>query len=400
MREDTFEKQELGKDNTNVLIIIGIFLVALNLRPALTSIGPIMGIIRDEIGFANWNVALLTSLPLVAFAIMSITSSYLAQKYSNEKILIFGLMILSTGIIFRSSTIMFLLFLGTLFIGIGIAVCNVLLPGIIKDKFPDKLSVMTGLYSSIMGISATVASAISVPIAKNMGLGWRNSLLIWAAPAIFASFYWLVLIRRKSMNHIKERLTEKQKNLLKSPFAWFIAFFMGCHSLLFYITISWFPEILIDFGANKTIAGFLLSYLQLVGIVSSLLIPLIAGKLKSQVGLVISLNILLIIGVIYLLLYHNDISYIISTTLIGFSLSGNFTIALLLLSIRTKNTKQATLLSGMAQSTGYALAALGPIAVGLIYDITRDWTIPLFSLILLAICSSLLGLKVGQNKFV
>ncbi|MFD1450731.1 MULTISPECIES: CynX/NimT family MFS transporter [Oceanobacillus] len=400
MREDTFEKQDLGKDNTNVLIIIGIFLVALNLRPALTSIGPIMGIIRDEIGFANWNVALLTSLPLVAFAIMSITSSYLAQKYSNEKILIFGLMILSTGIIFRSSTIMFLLFLGTLFIGIGIAVCNVLLPGIIKDKFPDKLSVMTGLYSSIMGISATVASAISVPIAKNMGLGWRNALLIWAAPAIFASFYWLVLIRRKSMNHIKERLTEKQKDLLKSPFAWFIAFFMGCHSLLFYITISWFPEILIDFGANKTIAGFLLSYLQLVGIVSSLLIPLIAGKLKSQVGLVISLNILLIIGVIYLLLYHNDISYIISTTLIGFSLSGNFTIALLLLSIRTKNTKQATLLSGMAQSTGYALAALGPIAVGFIYDITRDWTIPIFSLILLAICSSLLGLKVGQNKFV
>lgn len=400
MREDTFEKQDLGKDNTNVLISIGIFLVALNLRPALTSIGPIMGIIRDEIGFANWNVALLTSLPLVAFAIMSITSSYLAQKYSNEKILIFGLMILSTGIIFRSSTIMFLLFLGTLFIGIGIAVCNVLLPGIIKDKFPDKLSVMTGLYSSIMGISATVASAISVPIAKNMGLGWRNALLIWAAPAIFASFYWLVLIRRKSMNHIKERLTEKQKDLLKSPFAWFIAFFMGCHSLLFYITISWFPEILIDFGANKTIAGFLLSYLQLVGIVSSLLIPLIAGKLKSQVGLVISLNILLIIGVIYLLLYHNDISYIISTTLIGFSLSGNFTIALLLLSIRTKNTKQATLLSGMAQSTGYALAALGPIAVGFIYDITRDWTIPIFSLILLAICSSLLGLKIGQNKFV
>lgn len=226
MREDTFEKQDLGKDNTNVLIIIGIFLVALNLRPALTSIGPIMGIIRDEIGFANWNVALLTSLPLVAFAIMSITSSYLAQKYSNEKILIFGLMILSTGIIFRSSTIMFLLFLGTLFIGIGIAVCNVLLPGIIKDKFPDKLSVMTGLYSSIMGISATVASAISVPIAKNMGLGWRNALLIWAAPAIFASFYWLVLIRRKSMNHIKERLTEKQKDLLKSPFAWFIAFFL------------------------------------------------------------------------------------------------------------------------------------------------------------------------------
>ncbi|MEK4303322.1 CynX/NimT family MFS transporter [Oceanobacillus sp. FSL K6-0251] len=400
MREPTLEKQELGKHNTNVLLIIGVFLVALNLRPALTSIGPIMGVIRDEIGFANWSVALLTSLPLAAFAVMSITSSYIAQKYSNEKTLIFGLMILCMGIIFRSSTITFLLFLGTLFIGIGIAVCNVLLPGIIKDKFPNKLSVMTGLYSSIMGISATIASAISVPIAKNMGLGWRNALLIWVVPAIFATFYWLVLIRRKPAHRIKGRSLEKPKNFLRSPFAWFIAFFMGCHSLLFYITISWFPEILIHFGANKTIAGFLLSYLQLVGIVSSLLIPLIAGKLKSQVGLVISLNILLIIGVIYLLLYHNDISYIISTTLIGFSLSGNFTIALLLLSIRTKNTKQATLLSGMAQSTGYALAALGPIVVGFIYDITRDWTIPLFLLILLAICSSLLGLKVGQNKFI
>lgn len=392
----------LKKHSPQVMLVIGVIFIALNLRPALTSIGPIMGFIRDELGFSNWNVALLTSLPLLVFAIMSIATSYLSQRFTNEKTLLFGLFILTIGIVLRSTSMMFFLFFGTLCIGVGIAICNVLLPGIIKDSFPNKLSLMTGLYSTSMAISATMASAISVPFAESWGLGWRISLLVWAIPAFFALLYWLFI----HMYRIKPKASDNKSqkagisSIAKSPLAWFIALFMGCQSLLFYITISWFPEILVYFGTNQKTAGFLLSYLQLIGILSSLLVPIISGKLKSQVWMVIGLNIFLIIGILMLLFYQNILIFIISTTLIGFSLSGNFTLALLFLSMRTNGTKQSTFLSGMAQSIGYALAAIGPMAIGSIYDITQQWTVPLLILIVLAIFSSLLGLKVGKNELI
>ncbi|MCF3944103.1 CynX/NimT family MFS transporter [Oceanobacillus alkalisoli] len=401
MDEHLAQRNTSGDTRAQIILIVGVILLAINLRPALTAVGPVIGIIRNEIGFSNWSIAMLTSLPLVVFAIMSTVTPQLARKFKNERIIMFGLISLTIGIILRSTSTVILLLFGTLFIGVGIAICNVLIPGIIKQEFPTKLMLMTGVYSTVMGISATSASALSVPIAESLGLGWRISLLIWVIPAIIALIYLSFIIISKSKQSIKNQsVSEKATNIWKSPLAWKIAFFMGCHSLLFYIIISWLPEIFISFGLDKTTSGFLLSYLQLIGIPASLLIPLIANKLKSQAWLVVILNAFLILGLLLLLAYNGKVVYFISSALIGFSINGNFTLALLFLSIRSRDSNQATSLSGMAQTIGYTLAAFGPMIIGLIHDITFEWKIPLLILIFLGLCSSLLGLKVGQNRYV
>src|SRR5699024_2317687 len=130
------------------MLIAGIIVVAFNLRPAITSVGPLMGMIRDDMGLSNWSVGLLTCLPRVVFAVMSPIIPKLANRYTNEIILLIGLILLVLGIGTRSISIVFLIFMGTLLVGAGIAICNVLLPGIIKEKFPAKVGVMTSIYTT------------------------------------------------------------------------------------------------------------------------------------------------------------------------------------------------------------------------------------------------------------
>src|SRR5690625_2134989 len=178
-----------------ILLVIGIVFVAFNLRPAITSVGPIIGIIRDDIGFANWNVAFIMSLPLIAFAILSAITPIVANRLSNEMTLVIGLTMLFIGISLRSISMIFFLFIGTLLVGLSIAICNVLLPSIIKDKFPLKVALMTGIYSTSMGVFATIASAVSFPLAIEMNLGWQLSLFVWVIPVVIALTIWLLLYR-------------------------------------------------------------------------------------------------------------------------------------------------------------------------------------------------------------
>lgn len=218
-----------------VLLFIGIIVVAFNLRPAITSIGPLIGIIRDDVGLSNWSVGLLTSLPLIAFAIMSPIVPRLANRYTNERIMMVGLILLAIGISARSISLISLLFAGTLFVGLGIAICNVLLPGVIKDKFPARVALMTSLYSTAMGIFAAAASGLSIPIATGMDLGWKFALLIWSLPAIIGIFIWVYLNKNNNKEKTEEinYINPSENRMWKSPLAWHVAAFMGLQSFYF-----------------------------------------------------------------------------------------------------------------------------------------------------------------------
>lgn len=385
-----------------ILLVIGIVFVAFNLRPAITSVGPIIGIIRDDIGFANWNVAFIMSLPLIAFAVLSPITPIVANRLSNEITLIIGLIILIIGISLRSISMVFFLFIGTLLVGLGIAICNVLLPSIIKDKFPLKVALMTGIYSTSMGIVATIASGISYPLTIGMQLGWQLSLLIWVIPVVIALVIWLFIYRQANQqqkNGVKF-YEAHSSGIWKSKLAWKVATFMGLQSLIFYVTISWLPEMLISFGMSESAAGFMLSYFQFVGIPASFIIPVVAGKLSSQAKLIVIINIGYIIGIVLLLLTHSFMTTIIAVTIIGISSGSNFALALTLLSFRAKDKIQAAELSGMAQSFGYSLAAIGPVLIGYLYDLTHTWIIPLILLIGIALLIIYFGFYAGQNKYV
>ncbi|MYL44711.1 MFS transporter [Virgibacillus halodenitrificans] len=385
-----------------VLLFIGIIVVAFNLRPAITSIGPLIGIIRDDVGLSNWSVGLLTSLPLIAFAIMSPIVPRLANRYTNERIMMVGLILLAIGISARSISLISLLFAGTLFVGLGIAICNVLLPGVIKDKFPARVALMTSLYSTAMGIFAAAASGLSIPIATGMDLGWKFALLIWSLPAIIGIFIWVYLNKNNNKEQTEEinYINPSENRMWKSPLAWHVAAFMGLQSFLFYVTISWLPEILHDYGMDIAHAGWMLSMMQFIGLPASFFVPVIAGKFKSQRPIVVIMASCSVIGYSGLLLGNSYVMLVISTVIIGIALSGTFALALAFLGMRAKNAKQAAELSGMAQALGYVLAAAGPIFIGYLYDLTHLWAIPLITLIIIALMVMAFGLSAGRDVYV
>src|SRR5690625_5216925 len=262
---------------------------------------------------------------------------------------------------------------------------------------------MTGIYSTSMGIIATIASGISYPLTIGMELGWQLSLLIWVIPVVIALVIWLFIYRQANQqqkNGVKFYEAHHSSGIWKSKLAWKVATFMGLQSLIFYVTISWLPEMLISFGMSESAAGFMLSYFQFVGIPASFIIPVVAGKLSSQAKLIVIINIGYIIGIVLLLLTHSFMTTIIAVTIIGISSGSNFALALTLLSFRAKDKIQAAELSGMAQSFGYSLAAIGPVLIGYLYDLTHTWIIPLILLIGIALLIIYFGFYAGQNKYV
>jgi len=385
-----------------VILVAGIVTVAFNLRPAITSVGPLMGIIRDDIGLSNWNVALLTSLPLIAFAIMSPIIPKFGYRYTNEKALLYGLFILLFGIGLRSISNIFLLFLGTFIIGVGIAVCNVLLPGVIKEKFPFKVGLMTSVYSTIMGIFAATASGVSIPLAEGLDLGWNKALLAWGIPALIGIIVWIYLAKKSKLeNDVDVEIIKSEDNRMwKSSLAWQVALFMGFQSFLFYVSITWLPEILHAYGVDMATAGWLLFFTQMIGLPAGFIVPVLADKFRSQQVLVAVLGFCAISGFTGLLLGSSFSVMMISLIIYGQALGGTFPLALTLLSLRARTAKQAAELSGMAQSFGYVLAAVGPMLIGYLYDLTETWTVPLIMLIVIAVFVILFGLGAGRNRYV
>src|SRR5690625_187421 len=337
-------KVENRSTSYQIMLVAAVLLIAFNLRPAITSIGPLIGTIRDDVGFANWNIALLTSLPLIAFMLISPIAPKLANRLTSERTLMLGLCVLIIGISLRSISMVVFLFLGTFLIGFGIAICNVLLPSVIKDKFPHKVAIMTSLYTTSMTLFATIASGVSIPLADGLQLGWQLSLLVWIIPALIGLIIWVIIVIKNKQVKSTEQMYFESKNssgIWKVPLAWQVALFMGLQSLIFYTMISWLPEILIFYGMNKASAGFMLSYFQFIGIPISFFIPMVATKLKTQRPIVLTANLLFIVGLILLLTTQAFPVILLATTLLGIASSSNFALALTFLSIRAKHAKDA-----------------------------------------------------------
>src|SRR5699024_2696294 len=223
------------------------------------------------------------SLPLVAFAVMSPVAPKLGNKYSNEVVLIAGMVVLLIGILARSIPMSVFLFGGTVLIGLGIAVSNVLLPGVIKERFPNRVPLMTSVYSIAMGLVAALASGVSVPLADSAGLGWEWSLAVWGIPVFAGIVIWVYFVKqRRAANEVSVHyVTASDVRMWKSRLAWEVAVFLGLQAFLYYVMIAWLPAILQNYGAGSGTAGWMLSYAQFIGLPASLL-PVVAGKFKSQ----------------------------------------------------------------------------------------------------------------------
>lgn len=383
--------------SAQILLIAGILCVAINLRPALAGVGPLIALIRQDTGLSNSMLGLLTSLPLIAFGVVSMLTPLFTRRFGVSGTLAGAMVLLAVGIFIRSLPSVFALFLGTALLGIAIALGNVLIPGLVKRNFPHKSGKITSLYSSMLGIGAALAAGISLPLAIDLDLGWRGSLGAWALLAVAGFFVWLPQVWRIKRSAQRRSFRAAMKNLGSSALAWKVALFMGLQSFAFYVILAWLPDILQSRGFDSVYAGWMLSVSQATGVLGSLLIPTFAEKQKDQRAIVALLIVLEVLSIVGFMLPQIGLVPLWSA-LIGFALGGSFGLSLLFLVLRADDTDTATELSGMAQSIGYFIAAIGPIIFGSIFDLTHSWQYPLGVLLILAFLKLGVGLGAGRNE--
>lgn len=376
-----------------VLLVTGIILVALNMRPALASIGPLIPVIRQHTGLSDSVLGLLTTIPLLAFGILSTVTPVFTRRWGIEDVIAGALVILSAGIFLRVIHSPWFLFGGTVLIGIAIAIGNVLLPAIVKRDFSNHTGLMTSIYSGMLSLGAAIAAGVSVPLANKVG--WHWALGLWGVLSLLALIVWLPQITNSTLPQSTGSFIHALKDLAGSSMAWKIATFMGLQSLTFYVILAWLPDLLQDAGIQADTAGWMLSLSQLMGVAGTLGIPIWAEKTTDQRKVVWVLIVLEIVSLIGLMLPEVDFVWVL-VSVIGFTLGGSFGLSLLFIVLRAQDTETTTELSGMVQSIGYLLAATGPALFGAFHEITHDWFVPLLFLLAVAVMKLFAGLGAGR----
>ncbi|MEG0259270.1 MAG: MFS transporter [Lysinibacillus sp.] len=380
-----------------LLLVVGIILIASTLRTPLTVVGPIISFIRDGLGISNVLAGFLTTIPLLAFAIVSPFAPALARKFGLELTLLLSTLLIAIGIILRSFGSTELLLFGTVLIGVAISFGNVLIPGLLKLKFPYHVGLLMACYTVSMNLSAGTGAGMSYPLA-NSSLGWQGALAIPIVLVVITIVIWLPQLK---FNKPEPAVitTKARTPLWKSPVTWAVTGAMGLQSMLFYTTAAWIPEIYITQGLEADQAGWMFSIMQISQIPMALLVPILAGKMKSQRPLVFMFTAFYLIGFIGLVMEWTNLA-VLWMLFLGLAGGASFGLAMMFFTLRTRTAYEAADLSGFAQSFGYLLAATGPILFGYLYDVFGGWEIAGWLFIVVVLLLFVSAFTASKDKFV
>lgn len=362
------------KKEHSPFLIPGIVMIGIALRAPFTVLPIVLTDIAEGLQVPVSSLGLLTSLPLIMFALCSVFAPRLAQKMSLEKLFALVLVVLTLGSLIRVFNLP-LLYTGTIILGAAIAVLNVLLPSLIQANQPHRVGLLTTLYITSMGLSITILSALAVPIVQMSS--WQG--LIWVSTLIclVILLVWLPNVKYSHRLAAKQQGKQEQGALLKNPRVWALILFGGLQSLLFYTSMTWLPTLGQQAGLSTDTTGLLAAVFSLISLPFSMTIPSLTARLKARQRLImISLvSAAGLIGITMLLIRTDDFAYwLILNLLIGMSVSALFPYLMVTFSLKTSTPAQTAQLSGLAQTGGYILAAFGPSLFGYSFDLFHSWT--------------------------
>lgn len=385
-----------------VVLLIGIVLASLNMRAALASVSPLIGEISNTFGLSSTASSLVTSVPVLFLGVGAMIAPWLARRFGTEVVLLCALILLGVGILVRVLPSVFALYGGGVLAGTAIALLNVLMPGLIKRDFPDRAASMTSVYTGAMIGGATLCAAASVPLEKAFGNSWQASLAFWSLLAAVAAVAWLpqVLIARGRTGH-EVRVTPAgagpARSIWRSALAWQVTLFMGLQSLWSYVLIAWMPTIFTDHGMSRSTAGVIFAFNNLIQVAGAFGVPLLVSRMRSQRPLIVLVTSMVAVGYAGLMIAPVSGAWLWSAVL-GVGQGGAVGLALTLIVLRSGDAQTAARLSGMAQTVGYLLAAVGPLTAGAVYQATGSWTLPIA--LVLGVCAAALvvGLFAARDR--
>ncbi|SFJ07148.1 MFS transporter, CP family, cyanate transporter [Amycolatopsis regifaucium] len=381
-----------------LLLGVAVILVALNLRPAITSVGPMLGDMRADLGATATWAGVLTTLPGLCFAAAGLAAPVLARRFGVGAAIASALSILAVGLVLRVLDGPYVVLGGTLVATAGIALANVLIPVVIKDSFPARVGMMTGVYTAALQGGGALGSALTPPLENALG-GWRQGLGAWSVLAVLALLVWILAARGTGRATVDEAGKQGSgRSLLRSPLAWMVTLFFGTQAFLAYVVMGWLPEVMIDAGVSKGDSGLLLGLISLIAVPISLVVAPMAARHRSQSAWIVGLGVFGFAGMAGMMLAPSA-SPLLWSILIGLGMSV-FSLALTVIALRARTGADTARLSGMAQGIGYLMAAVGPFLFGLLHDLTHDWTVPWIMMLVIFAAQMTFGALAGRRRFV
>ena len=389
-----------------VVLLVGIVLASVNMRAALASVSPLVSEISQSFGLSSTASSLVTSVPVLFLGLGALAAPWLARRFGSEPVLLFALLLLAVGILVRVAPSTVALYGGGVLVGTAIALLNVLMSGLIKRDFPDKAASMTSVYTGAMIAGATLVAASSVPLEKAFGGSWKASLAVWSLLAVLAALAWLpqVLIARGRTGHEVRVATTAasapaRKSVWRSALAWQVTLFMGLQSLWSYVLIAWMPTIFTDHGMSRSTAGVIFAFNNLIQVAGAFGVPLLACRMRSQRPLIVLVTSLVAAGYAGLMVAPVSGAWLWAAVL-GIGQGGAVGLALTMIVLRSGDAHTAARLSGMAQTIGYLLAAVGPLAAGAVHQATGGWTVPIALVLGVCVAALAVGLFAARDRTV
>ncbi|MFD8074954.1 MFS transporter [Streptomyces sp. NPDC059718] len=389
---------------TGGLAVVALLLVAFNLRPAVTSLGPVLAEARAALGMSGAVAGLLTSVPALCFALVGFAAPGLARRYGPSAVVAAGTAVVAVGLVLRPLAGGTALFLALSAVALaGIAVANVLLPVVVKQRFPDQVGRMTGLYSMALNLGASVAAAATVPLSGAFGGDWRWGLGAWGVVAAVAVPPWLVLARIRTADRAPQPApgppgagSGPGVRMTRSPTAWALAAYFGLQAGAAYVVIGWLPQVFRDAGLSAGTAGLLFAVTSLLGVPLSFALSALAGRLRRQSGIAVVLGVFGLAGYAGLWAAPAAAPWVWAV-LLGVA-NCSFPLALTMIGLRGRNSATVVRLSAFAQSAGYLLSIPVPFLVGALYEHTGGWRVPLVLMAVLMVAQLVAGLLAGRDR--
>ncbi len=384
------------------LVLCAMILLATNMRAPIVALGSIAPVVKDALDISEFQIGWLGAVPMLSFAVGALISPTIGKRFGLENTLIAMIGLLTVGMIIRTAIPTWSGFLiGTLLLTLAIGFANTLAAPVIKQRTPQHIPLITGLFSLTMTTAAGIVAGVVLPLSEQVG--WQWALGGWTILGVFAFVIWLFLrVRLGSSNHqavIPAALGSSDISMWRTTFAWQIAIFMGLQSLLFYTVASFLPSIWVSKGLSAVSAGQMGSVFQFMAPVSILSLTWLVNRGRPIQALAVFAAVLNVIGILGVSYLSTDLAWLWSG-MMGMGCSAIFTLSMMLFSMRTYTTNQASELSGMAQAVGYVIAFFGPLGTGWLHEMTGSWSMPLFIMLILMIVNVVIAWLVSRPVMV